>query len=266
MSTERQKQASRTNGSKSRGAVTPEGKLASSRNALKHGMLSGAIVLQGESKDRFDKLVATLYEEFQPQTPFEESLIDNMAVARWRQTRIWSMEKAGMDYEVRRQAEISNAVLTEDNATRASLAFRTLSDDSRSMELINRYDSRYERQYYRAHRRFLEVRDRRTPPSGPAESNKRLPGDGTFPAGACAPGSSRIHEMPAPGNPAPPTPGEETLVSKGTREVMANKALSRRRRFKYRRAKPASIPSHPLSSAAGTGSSGLPREIIEFRS
>jgi hypothetical protein len=149
MSTESQQEASRANGSKSRGAVTPEGKLASSRNALKHGMLSSVIVLQCESKDRFDKLVASLFGEFQPQTSFEESLIENMAIVRWRQARILAMEKAGMDYEMRRQAEKTNS--SEDAATRASIAFRTLSDDSRSLELINRYESRYERQYYRAH-------------------------------------------------------------------------------------------------------------------
>jgi len=245
-------------------------------------MLSGTIVLQGESSDRFDKLVATLYEEFQPQTPFEESLIDNMAVARWRQMRIWGMEKAGMDYEVRRQAEMSDSITAEDNATRASLAFRTLSDDSRSLELIERYDSSYERQYYRAHRRFLEVRDRRnSPPSGqPTSGPSNLtnltnlpnltndtsphPGEGSFPTG----GRPRIHEMPAPVT--PPTPpespdAEEIVVSKGTREVIANKATSGRRRLRYRRAKPASISSHPLSSAARTGSSGLRREIIGFR-
>jgi len=165
MSTERQQNASRANGSKSRGPVTPEGKLASSRNAITHGLLSGTIVLECESTDRFLSLVAVLHEEFQPQTPFEKTLIENMAVARWRQMRIWGLEKAGMDHEMRRQAGLSSSISDEDNATRASLAFRTLSDDGRSIELINRYDSRYERQYYRAHRRFLEVRDLRTPPA-----------------------------------------------------------------------------------------------------
>jgi hypothetical protein len=204
MSTERQKQASRANGAKSRGPVTPAGKLASSRNAITHGMLSGTIVLQGESTDRFLSLVAVLHEEFQPQTPFEESLIQNMAVARWRQMRIWGLEKAGMEYEMRRQSEMPNSISTDilhaDVATRASLAFRALSDDSRSIELINRYDSRYERQYYRAHRRFLEVRDRRTPPSSRLDRS-------TFPAdGGETPGSGK------------------SVISKGTREVVANKA------------------------------------------
>ena len=109
MSTERQQNASRANGSKSRGPVTPEGKLASSQNAITHGMLATTIVLKGESTDRFLGLLAALLEEFQPQTPFEESLIENMAVARWRQMRIWGMEKAGMEHEMRRQGELPNS-------------------------------------------------------------------------------------------------------------------------------------------------------------
>src|SRR5580698_5723194 len=168
MSTERQQQASRTNGSKSHGPVTPDGKATSSRNATTHGMLSATIVLKGESTDRFFELLAGLLEEFQPQTLFEESLIENMAVARWRQMRIWGMEKAAMEHEMQRQAEISNSTELDPSghaATRAALAFRTLSDDSRSLELINRYESRFDRQYLRAHRRFLEVHDRRTPPA-----------------------------------------------------------------------------------------------------
>jgi hypothetical protein len=69
MSTERQQNASRANGRKSRGATTPEGKLASSRNAITHRMLSTTIVLKGESTGRFLDLLTALLEEFQPQTP-----------------------------------------------------------------------------------------------------------------------------------------------------------------------------------------------------
>jgi hypothetical protein len=218
MSTERQKNASRVNGSKSHGPVTAFGKLASSRNAITHGMLSTTIVLNGESTDRFLGLLATLFEEFQPQTPFEESLIENMAVARWRQMRIWGMEKAGMEHEMRRQAEMSNSTgldASEHAATRASIAFRTLSDDSRSLELINRYDSRYDRQYYRAHRRFVETRDRRAPPAP-------LPPQ---PVPACPPPASPQADPEIVVSPLKPKPSvpEKVVISKRTRQVAANK-------------------------------------------
>jgi hypothetical protein len=239
MSTERQKQASRANGSRSRGPVTIDGKRASSRNAEKHGLLSGTVVLEGESADRFLQLVAALHEEFQPQTPFEEPLIENMAAARWRQMRIWGMEKAGMDHETRRQADMPGSSAScpasgEDNATRAALAFRALSDDSRSLELIHRYDTRYERQYYRAHRRFLEVRDRRTPPSHEPDRPNQHPGanpnEGIFPSGRIQADPSRIIEMP---------PIKEDVSAKRTRQVAANKPSL-----------PSGIGVYPRSSAA----------------
>jgi hypothetical protein len=214
MSTERQQNASRANGAKSRGPVTPNGKLASSRNAITHGMLSDTVVLKAESTDRFRGLLNALFEEFNPRTPFEESLIENMAVSRWRQMRIWGMEKAAMEHEMRRQygTPLSAALdPSEQAATRAALAFRTLSDDSRSLELINRYEARFDRQYLRAHRRFLEVRDRRTPPP---------PSQTTRPGLIPTPGVAKIDRRVGP---PPPTP-EKLDSSKGTPEVPANKA------------------------------------------
>jgi hypothetical protein len=184
-------------------------------------MLSTTIVLKGESQDRFLGLLAALIEEFQPQTPFEQSLIENMAVARWRQMRIWGMEKAAMEHEMRRQSGIPNPSPSdpaEQAALRAALVFRSLSDDSRSLELINRYESRYDRQYLRAHRRFIEVRDRR---------------------------------------PRPPAP-ENAVLAKRTQQVTANKArLSKHIRYKrsynnrpraraYHRARPQLLPFRML--------------------
>jgi len=128
-----------------------------------HRRLADIIVIEGESQDRFLNLAASLYDEFKPLTIFEESLVGEMIAALWRRMRIWNMETAGMDHEIRRQAESPNSA--EGPATRASLAFRALADNSRSLDLMNRFDSRYERDYLRAHRRFLEVRDARTPPS-----------------------------------------------------------------------------------------------------
>jgi hypothetical protein len=133
----------------------------STEHRTTHRRLAEIIVIEGESRDRFLTLAASLYDEFQPRTIFEESLIGEMIAAFWRRMRIWNMETAGMDHEIRRQAESPNSV--EGPATRASLAFRALADNSRSLDLMNRCDSRYERDYLRAHRRFLEVRDDRKP-------------------------------------------------------------------------------------------------------
>jgi hypothetical protein len=118
------------------------------------------------------------------------------------------MEKASMEHEMRRQPELSDSSAldpSEHAATRAAIAFRTLSDDSRSLELINRYESRYDRQYLRAHRRFLEVRDRRTPPSAQTPQPALLP--------VCPPPVPAVTPQAVP---------EQVEISKGTRQVAAN--------------------------------------------
>jgi hypothetical protein len=63
MRTERQIQASRANGARSRGPVTAEGKRNSSRNAVKHGWLAETIVLKSELSDRFLEIIAEQEDE-----------------------------------------------------------------------------------------------------------------------------------------------------------------------------------------------------------
>ncbi len=48
--------ASRTNGAKSSGPATPEGKARSSQNAVKHGLHSKQILLPTESAEEFQAL------------------------------------------------------------------------------------------------------------------------------------------------------------------------------------------------------------------
>lgn len=152
MPSDRKAQASRKNGAKSRGPITPEGKRRSSQNRRRHGLLAKTIVLAAEQPERFTRLLTSLCNEFEPQTPVEMALVETMAVARWRQMRIWSMEKANLEHEIRNRTD------SADPATQAALAFRDLTDQSRSMELMNRYESRYDRQFTRALSRLCELR------------------------------------------------------------------------------------------------------------
>ena len=153
MSSQRRIDASRVNGAKSRGPVTAEGKAISSRNRLRHGLLARSVVLDGENRTRFYRLLSELTAEFTPEGPVQNALVETMAVARWRQMRIWGMEKAGLDYQISKQDEPVDA------PTKAALAFQTLSDSSRSLELINRYETRYDRQFNRALVRLLSLRN-----------------------------------------------------------------------------------------------------------
>jgi hypothetical protein len=158
MSSQRRIQASRINGAKSRGPITAQGKANSSRNATAHGLLSKTIVMEGESAPLFAALLATMREEMQPQTSMEESLVENMAACRWRQRRILSMETANLTHEIRRQ----HSGDSEQNApTRAVMAFTSLTARSRAMDLLSRYETRYDRQFCRAFDRFLAFKSAR---------------------------------------------------------------------------------------------------------
>lgn len=50
------------------------------------------VVLQSESLDRFEKLLMSLIEEFQPRSLTDQIFIETMAVARWRLIRNGTME------------------------------------------------------------------------------------------------------------------------------------------------------------------------------
>jgi hypothetical protein len=160
MLTDKQLAAARANGAKSRGPVTAEGKLNSNRNNIRHGLLAETVVFSSESLPRFTALLRSLTRDLEPKNQTELSLVETMAVARWRQMRLWELERAGIERAIRLQ---DPAHTEEDAATRAYLAFRGETDQSRSLELIHRYEARYERQYHHIFRTFLKLRNTQIP-------------------------------------------------------------------------------------------------------
>ena len=145
-------QSARSNGALSHGPVTPEGKQASSRNSTRHGLLSQTVVLEGESKERFEELLLALTAELKPRTTIEASLVETMAVARWRQLRVLGMQKAEFDLEMARQA------VPESKPVRAAIVFRNLADNSRVLDVLLRYEVAYDRQFFRALNLLLKLR------------------------------------------------------------------------------------------------------------
>ncbi len=76
-------QTNRQNAQHSTGPVTPAGKLASSRNSLKHGLASGEIIIPGEDPSAFEALLTALLDEHQPAAATEELLVNEMAQSYW---------------------------------------------------------------------------------------------------------------------------------------------------------------------------------------
>jgi hypothetical protein len=57
-------------------------------------------VLDSESKTRFEELLAGYTSEFQRRTPAENTLVETMAIARWRQLRVCHIQRGTIDVEI----------------------------------------------------------------------------------------------------------------------------------------------------------------------
>ena len=145
-------EAARLNGAKSRGPKTPEGRLRSSANSLRHGLLARTVVLEDENGDTFADLLAAFERDLHPQNDVERSLVENMAIGRWRLLRLWAIERTSLKSEMEKHDPEAN-----DPATRAAMAFRALGDQSRCLDLLNRYEARFGRQYARSLNLLLKL-------------------------------------------------------------------------------------------------------------
>jgi hypothetical protein len=149
----------------STGPTTETGKQTVSGNAQRHGLLAQRAVLAGESHEDFLHLLNSLYEEHQPTTPTEESIVQNLAVVRWRQFRLWTIETAGLDDRVS-NPHPRYANTADPFSTSLWFAFRTLTDETRSLELLNRYDARFEREFRHNLKALRDMRAHRKTKSG----------------------------------------------------------------------------------------------------
>ena len=159
--------ASRANGAKSRGPVTPEGKSISAQNAERHGIFASICTIHGEAPEHFTTLIADLYETWTPTDEHERGLVDTMAMALWRRTRIAALESAGINLQLAK-TEIQNPQTTDHY-----MAITSLAEENRSFELLNRYETRFTRMYERAARSLMAYRKfRQQVPAAPAPSSE----------------------------------------------------------------------------------------------
>ena len=192
--------ANQANAAKSTGPKTERGKENSSRNAIKHGLLSNSIVLEGgESKERFAAILNSFMAEFRPETPNEEVFVEKMAVSHWRLRRLWACESASIKREMQRQ---TGADLEADAPTRAMLAMNSLSKDTHHHELMCRYENLFDREHYRAIAGIKTLREEKDAREARERRRKNARAEGTH----------RAHEnKEQPDNYEPTqTPGEPT--------------------------------------------------------
>jgi hypothetical protein len=89
--------ANRANAAHSTGPRTPAGKQRSSQNALTHGLTSRSPVLATENPADYQLHCRQFSDEYQPDTPTETQLTQELADTAWRLNRIPQLEAALLD-------------------------------------------------------------------------------------------------------------------------------------------------------------------------
>jgi hypothetical protein len=161
MRTQAQIEASRANGRRSQGPVTPEGKARSALNAYRHGLLAHTMVLRTEDKEAFGQYLDQHLERWQPFDDVEMNLVEEMVGAAWRGRRAAGMQTMVYDAEI---AAIEpsgcggNDLVDAFNRLAASPALR----------LFHRYETHYHRIYHRCIATLMKLQKAR-PAAAPAE-------------------------------------------------------------------------------------------------
>ena len=120
MTTDKQLKANQTNAKRSTGPKTAAGKRRVSKNAQRHGILSGTAVIAGvESRAKWKKLVAALYAELKPMGFMEEVLVDRIAWGLWRLERAkrWENTIIAVAREEVKDDEVYNLVIHDNLMT-----------------------------------------------------------------------------------------------------------------------------------------------------
>jgi hypothetical protein len=161
MTSEARVRANRENARKSTGPKSPEGKARSSRNALKHGLLSEHILHFGEDPEELDAFREEMMEDLAPEGAVERFVADHVVESAWRLRRAGRMEKryVFMTYYHKYRSKIQ---LDEADAE-ARLDF---SDDISAMILANedfypklvRYEGHFQRGFYKALQSLLGLK------------------------------------------------------------------------------------------------------------
>ena len=175
------------------GPATEEGKRRAAMNAIRHGVLSNKfIVLQSESQEEFDDLKLNYYMALEPANFMERELVDEIVWAKWRQRRAIASETATIDLQMDLDApKVEELIEDVDDATRTAHAIKTLANEGNDLALLNRYETRFHRIYYRALKQLMELQDRRRAQAEVVETEE--------PAPAPQPEKAKLpNELPAP--------------------------------------------------------------------
>jgi hypothetical protein len=173
-STDKQREASRINGAKSRGPVSVEGRARSSRNSLRHGFCSSVVVLPHEDQAHFEQLRDSYIDDFQPANQSQLDLVETMVAAQWRLNRFLEVEATIFEKEMLLcRKDMVKVFKNMTKVEELAWAFDHMANQTKSLQTLTRYESQLNRSYDRAFKHLKELQAQ--PRNEPERELKVLP-------------------------------------------------------------------------------------------
>jgi len=149
MSTPAQVAANQKNASHSTGPRTPEGKAASSQNAMKSGVTSAKAVLPFESQNEYNAMYDAFMAQFAPANFIERVIVEDIANAFWRIRRVKAAQISYMT------EKLGPYVIPNPLLATAEIML------SKEMRLLHKYEASYRREYESAWRKLQAIQKER---------------------------------------------------------------------------------------------------------
>lgn len=143
---QKQLEANRQN-AKLGGVKTEEGKAVVKYNALKHGLLSQEVIIQGEDKNRLCELADGLRETLEPKGEVESILVDRIISNTWRLKRCLKIEKNLMEFDKNDDVMKISLITSEGQKERENILNMI---SSHLVERILRYETAIERGIFKS--------------------------------------------------------------------------------------------------------------------
>lgn len=159
---QKQLEANRQN-AKLGGVKTEEGKAISKYNALKHGILSKEVLLDGEDEKMLVEVGKKLRAELEPQTELELVLVDRITANVWRLRRVLQIEREMMDDD---RSSMTFA-LSDSKKTLGGAVSHDFANSDTYGKLI-RYETSIERGIYKALHELQRIQAARNGEKPPA--------------------------------------------------------------------------------------------------
>ena len=220
MRSEKQNEASRTNGKKSRGPASEQGRNKSSRNASTHNLASEHfILLSNEDPEAFAAHQYGFLRRFQPIDAVEYGVVQKLIIASWRERRIAIMESAVFEMEMERQRPTVEAEFLELGVGgRQVLAIFGTTEATEASSLLLRYGAAARRDFSSAYRILRDLQGDRfnsTAHYAPAQTQK--------------PGAETESETPVESNSEPASEQQPSSSSALPSQTRAKLTIVRRR-------------------------------------